>query len=88
VFVQFGVVFLEFCNAWITWEGSIVDPSYECSQCRVIVESSQLFGNLNKFLNLLGSVFLFVVAQNQRNDPVPFSMKTGNVIIIVHLPIC
>jgi hypothetical protein len=67
--VQFGVDFLELCDSRIARIRSIVDTSYECPQSRVVVESSQLFSNLNQLLDLPRSVFRLVVAQNQGNDP-------------------
>jgi hypothetical protein len=87
VFVQFGIVLLEPRNGWIPWVRSIIDPSDECSQSRVVVERPQLFGNLNQLLDLLRSVFGLVVAQNQGNDPGIILSSGDNVVINRNAPI-
>ena len=88
MFVQFGVVLLEPRNSRIPWKCSTIDPCYECSQSRIVVESPQLFSNLNQLLDLPRSVFRFVVTQNQGDDPDAAFNSVDDIIMIVDVPIC
>lgn len=75
VFSLVGRFRLELFHGLITREIGMIDPSDECSQCRIVVEPTQFLSDLNDFFNLFRPGLGLVVTQDKRYDPERRSCK-------------
>lgn len=85
IFVVIWRLSFEYLHRIIALKSRIVYSGNEGTEGRVIVQSTKLVGDIDKFLNLPRSIFGFVMAQDQRDNPTK-ALGVDDVCIR-HLPI-